>query len=72
MFKTNTLFIVQIGWRCSQAHTFNWLNITGTEELLPWFFFYSEPVSEEEGFSKIDKVDVQLVCDTPYKVSQAS
>ena len=31
--------------------------------------FYSEPLSEEEGFSKIDKVDVQLVCDTPYKVS---
>lgn len=28
----------------------------------------SEPPSEEEGFNKIDKVDVQLVCDTPYKV----
>lgn len=32
--------------------------------------FYLEQVSEEEGFSKIDEVAVQLVCDTPYEVSQ--
>ena len=36
-------------------------------------FFYklniSEPPNEEEGFKKIDKVEIQLICNTPFKVS---
>nr|XP_058944518.1 uncharacterized protein LOC131772588 isoform X4 [Pocillopora verrucosa] len=36
-------------------------------EVEQWFQNNTEPPSEEEGFNKIDKVDVQLVCDTPYK-----
>ena len=34
------------------------------------FCFNSGPPSEEEGFNKIDKVNVWLVCETPYKVRQ--
>ena len=28
----------------------------------------SEPPGEEEGFSEISKVEMQLICDTPFKV----
>lgn len=36
-----------------------------------WLYFHDlEPPNEEEGFRKIDKVDVRLICDTPYKVSE--
>ena len=34
-----------------------------------FFFLMSEPPNEEEDFKKIDKVEIQLICNTPFKVS---
>lgn len=33
-------------------------------------FNFSELPDKEEGFSKIDQVEIQLICDTPYKVTE--
>ena len=33
-------------------------------------FNFSEVPDKEEGFSKIDQVEIQLICDTPYKVTE--
>lgn len=33
-------------------------------------FNFSELPVKEEGFSKIDQVEIQLICDTPYKVTE--
>lgn len=33
-------------------------------------FHFSELPDKEEGFSEIDHVEIQLICDTPYKVTE--